>query len=51
MSRFVKAVSFGISTKAAAADIGDTPTKQYFERIGKYVPGEIIASYTSLMPC
>ncbi|MCJ8208122.1 hypothetical protein MUY27_00285 [Mucilaginibacter sp. RS28] len=48
MSRFVKPVPFGLPARAAAAASGSSPAKEYFERIGKYVPGEIIASYTAL---
>ena len=48
MSRFVKAVPFGLTAKSAAAGDENTPAKEYLERISKYIPGEIIASYTAL---
>jgi len=48
MSRFVKALPLGLKTNAAAAEGDSTAAKEYLERIGKYVPGEIIAGYTGL---
>jgi hypothetical protein len=48
MSRIVTALPFGLDTRAAAKQSGSNPAKQYFERIGQYVPAEIIAGYTTL---
>lgn len=48
MSRIVTALPFGLNTRAAAKQNGTNSTKQYLERIGQYVPAEIIAGYTTL---
>jgi len=49
MSRFVTAVRTGPDNVKARLDgEEDKPAEQYLERIGKYVPSEIIAAYTGL---
>lgn len=48
MSRIVTAIPKGLKAKAAAANDGTTATKQYFERVGQYVPAEIIMAFTAL---
>jgi len=48
MSRLVKAIPLGMTASAAAAANGSTSIKEYFERLGKYVPAEIIAAFMAM---
>ena len=48
MSRFVQAFPVGLKAKAAAASRGSTPGREYLERVAKYIPAEIIATYTAV---
>ena len=48
MSRLVKAKPKN-NLQATVANVdGQTPSKQYLERVAKYVPAEIIAAYTAI---
>jgi hypothetical protein len=46
MSRLVRAIPKINGARFAAA--GENPTKSYFERVGKYIPGEIVAAHSTL---
>ncbi|TDX01871.1 hypothetical protein [Dinghuibacter silviterrae] len=48
MSRFVHALPAGQTRAAAAAANGSTTVQDYLERIAKYVPAEIIATYVAV---
>ena len=48
MSRLVKAQALGLRARAAAANDNTTPGKEYLERVAKYVPAEIIATYIAV---
>lgn len=47
MGRLVKAVTKTDDARLVADD-GNSPTKNYFENVGKYVPAEIIAGFTAV---
>ena len=52
MSRLVKAIPAGSNRKGLVAQMasarGSTPAKEYWERVAKYIPSEIIAAFIAI---